>query len=234
MAGALLQPREHRPQRAYLLFSDPVEKESFDRANVQVAESLKARGENAPQVELVPMLGDPFSQITSFPAGSIGMITWTWPCGLEDFPNVMGRCLGALRPGGGFGLLCNAANSPSFPFHELRRQARKLAGLDLKFPGLPFPKDETALRKILAKAGFNDARAWVEEVTFMFDSPDAVLKHMRETSGGMFIPPGANLKTQMGLERACTAAIEAGCRRCDDYALVYTLLATAAFKPIED
>jgi hypothetical protein len=142
-------------------------------------------------------LDDPLRTLRAFPAASLDLVSILWPAdrptgdtqaGLEAW---IAAAHPPLRPGGRVVVCASRDGSPEAPLLALRDILRE-EDPPREVRAGSLPRDEDALRALLARAGFGCLRVWREGISLAFSDPSRAVEHFLDLGGEELLAgPGA-------------------------------------------
>lgn len=116
--------------------------------------------------------------------GLFDTIFTSWVLGYIPLAPFFRRAMGALRPGGRLAFVVHKENSPREPLDIFWDIVGEDPSVLEKRVAFDFPRDTDHVHSELRSAGFEMEHLWDGQITFRYDTPEAVLEHLLKSGAG--------------------------------------------------
>ena len=103
-----------------------------------------------------------------------------------DYPSFLKDICRLLKNNGQFGIVTYLDGSPAVPLGIIKKIIKNHRDWPLKLFESSLPSSASAFRKMLYKAGLGDIRAWEDNISCPYQSPDELQNDIFAVEGGLF------------------------------------------------
>ncbi|MBI3272226.1 MAG: hypothetical protein HYZ53_24760 [Planctomycetes bacterium] len=185
--------------------------------------------------------------LAALPAGSLGFAACCWglagevalapptPAATAAAPATGSALLAvaarALRSGGALGVVDGVEGSPEVPLRALARVLRETPDLAARLARADLPRGVRSLRRMLARAGLAEVRAWEESLALSFAAGEEAFDTLVLLSGDRALFGGFVPDAFARLRAACVRELETRGRRDGEILVTHELVGCVARRP---